>query len=80
VHVTEQFRGRGVGRALLQRLVSAADAAGLWTLQTTVFPENIPTLELHYSAGFRLVGVRERIAQHRGRWRDTVLMERRRPD
>jgi L-amino acid N-acyltransferase YncA len=80
VHVTEQFRGRGVGRALLQRLVSAADAAGLWTLQTTVFPENIPTLELHYSAGFRLVGVRERIAQHRGRWRDTVLIERRRPD
>jgi L-amino acid N-acyltransferase YncA len=80
VHVTEQFQGRGIGRALLQQLVTAADAAGLWTLQTSVFPENIASLELHYAVGFRLVGVRERIGRFRGRWCDTVLIERRRPD
>jgi L-amino acid N-acyltransferase YncA len=80
VYVTEQFQGRGVGRALVQRQVAAADEAGLWTLQTSIFPENIASLELHYSAGYRVVGVRERIAQHYGVWRDTILIERRRPD
>ncbi|HZE48238.1 MAG TPA: GNAT family N-acetyltransferase [Jatrophihabitantaceae bacterium] len=79
VYVATQFQGRGVGRVLLQQQVAAADEAGLWTLQTSIFPENIPSLELHYAAGFRLVGVRERIAQHHGVWRDTVLIERRRP-
>jgi L-amino acid N-acyltransferase YncA len=80
VYVATQFQGRGVGRALVQRQVEAADEAGLWTLQTSVFPENIASLELHYAAGFRLVGVRERIAQHEGVWRDTVLIERRRAE
>jgi L-amino acid N-acyltransferase YncA len=80
VYVAEHFHGRGIGRALVQRLVEAADLAGLWTLQTSIFPENIASLELHYAAGFRLVGVRERIARHNGVWRDTVLVERRRPD
>ncbi|HEY3633334.1 MAG TPA: hypothetical protein VGL21_20715, partial [Jatrophihabitantaceae bacterium] len=68
------------GRGLMQHLVAAADEAGLWTLQTLVFPENIATLELHYAAGFRVVGVRERIAQRQGRWRDLVLIERRKQD
>jgi L-amino acid N-acyltransferase YncA len=80
VYVADQFRNRGVGRALLHHQVAAADASGLWTLQTSVFPENIASLELHYAAGFRLVGVRERIAKHHGIWRDTVLIERRRPE
>jgi len=80
VYVATQFQGRGVGRTLLQRQVEAADEAGLWTLQTSVFPENIASLELHYAAGFRLVGVRERIAAHNGVWRDTVLIERRRAE
>jgi L-amino acid N-acyltransferase YncA len=80
VYVATQFQGRGVGRALVQRQIEAADAAGLWTLQTSVFPENLASLELHYAAGFRLVGVRERIAQHEGVWRDTVLIERRRAE
>jgi L-amino acid N-acyltransferase YncA len=64
----------------VRRQVDAADQGGLWTLQTSVFPENIASLELHYAAGFRLVGVRERIARHHGVWRDTVLIERRRPE
>jgi L-amino acid N-acyltransferase YncA len=80
VYVAEQFHGRGIGRALVRRQVEAADQGGLWTLQTSVFPENIASLELHYAAGFRLVGVRERIARHHGIWRDTVLIERRRPE
>jgi L-amino acid N-acyltransferase YncA len=80
VYVADQFQGRGVGRALLRQQVAAADEGGLWTLQTSVFPENIASLELHYAAGFRLVGVRERIAQLHGRWRDTLLIERRRAE
>ncbi len=79
VYVAERFQGRGVGRELLQHLVAAADEAGLWTLQASIFPENIASLELHYATGFRMVGVRERIARQHGVWRDTVLLERRRP-
>ncbi len=80
IYVADHFQGRGVGRALLRQQVAAADADGLWTLQTSIFPENIASLELHYAAGFRLVGVRERIAQHHGVWRDTLLIERRRAE
>ncbi|PWK89531.1 L-amino acid N-acyltransferase YncA [Lentzea atacamensis] len=77
VYVGAGFRGRGVGKALLRRQVVAADDAGLWTLQTSIFPENRASLALHHSAGFRTLGVRERIAQHHGVWRDTVFLERR---
>ncbi|NGY61222.1 GNAT family N-acetyltransferase [Lentzea sp. NEAU-D13] len=77
VYVSTDFRGRGVGKALLHKLVTAADEAGLWTLQTSIFPENRASLALHHSAGFRTLGVRERIAQHHGVWRDTVFLERR---
>ncbi|MET1072374.1 MAG: metalloregulator ArsR/SmtB family transcription factor [Umezawaea sp.] len=78
VYVGEGFRGRGVGKALLRKQVVAADDTGLWTLQTAIFPENRPSLALHHAAGFRTLGVRERIARHHGRWRDTVFLERRR--
>ena len=71
------FRGRGVGKTLLHKQVTAADDAGLWTLQTSIFPENRASLALHHSAGYRTLGVRERIAQQHGVWRDTVLLERR---
>lgn len=80
VYVGDGFRGRGVGKALLHKQVIAADAAGLWTLQTSVFPENRASLALHHSAGYRTLGVRERIAQHHGVWRDTVFLERRAAD
>jgi L-amino acid N-acyltransferase YncA/DNA-binding transcriptional ArsR family regulator len=79
VYVGEGFRGRGVGKALLHRQVTAADLAGLWTLQTAIFPENRASIALHHSAGYRTLGLRERIAQHHGVWRDTVLLERRSP-
>jgi L-amino acid N-acyltransferase YncA/DNA-binding transcriptional ArsR family regulator len=77
VYVAESLRGRGIGKALLHRQVTEADAGGLWTLQTSIFPENRPSLALHHSAGYRTLAVRARIAQLDGVWRDTVLLERR---
>lgn len=80
IYVGEGFRGRRVGVALIDRQVREADRAGLWTLQASIFPENTASLRLHRSAGFRTIGVRDRIAQDTDGWRDTVLVERRRPE
>jgi L-amino acid N-acyltransferase YncA len=77
VYVAEEARGRGVGRALLDALVAGADTAGVWTIQTSVFPENEASVALHLAAGFRVVGRRERIAKLDGEWRDTLFLERR---
>lgn len=79
VYVTAPAQGRGVGKSLLFRQVTEADARGLWTLQTSIFPENRPSLALHHAAGYRTLAVRSRIAQLDGEWRDTVLLERQRP-
>ncbi len=78
LYVGDDFRGRGVGKALIHRQVTAADTGGLWTLQATIFPENRASLNLHHAAGFRTLAVRERIGLHHGVWRNTVLLERRR--
>jgi L-amino acid N-acyltransferase YncA/DNA-binding transcriptional ArsR family regulator len=77
VYVAESARGRGVGKALLFTQVTEADKAGMWTLQTSIFPENRASLALHHSAGYRTLAVRTRVAQLDGAWRDTVLLERR---
>ena len=77
VYVGGAFRGQGVGRALLEALVRESEAAGLWTLQASVFPENAASVALHLSCGFREVGRRERVGRLGGRWRDTLLLERR---
>ena len=79
VYVTRHARGRGVGRALLERLVEAAEQAGLWTIQAGVLPENEASVALHLRCGFRIVGVRERLGKLHGVWRDVVLLERRSP-
>ena len=76
-YVADGERGVGIGAQLLERLVTASEQAGLWTLQAGIFPENTASVRLHQQAGFRLVGRRERIGQMRGIWRDTVLFERR---
>ena len=78
IYVGDGLRGRGVGKALIRRQVTAADGGGLWTLQTSIFPENQASLNLHRWAGFRTLAVRERIGRHHGVWRDTVFLERRR--
>jgi L-amino acid N-acyltransferase YncA len=77
VYVHLGHHGRGVGAALLGALVRSSEAAGIWTIQSAVFPENTASVALHKRAGFRVVGVRERVACHHGQWRDTVLIERR---
>jgi L-amino acid N-acyltransferase YncA len=77
VYVGENYRGQGVGRALLERLIEASEENGMWTLQAGIFPENEPSIALHEACGFRKVGVRERIGRMGGRWRDTMLLERR---
>jgi phosphinothricin acetyltransferase len=79
VYVDPAARGRGVGRTLLLALVHSTEAAGIWTIQSGVFPENAASLALHAACGFRVVGTRERIGRHHGRWRDVVLLERRSP-
>lgn len=77
IYVAARARGRGVGAVLLQALITASEQAGIWTLQAGIFPENAASLRMCQRAGFRIVGARERIGCMDGRWRDTVLMERR---
>lgn len=83
VYVADHARGRGIGTALLTSFLRAADAAGIWTVQASIFPENTASLALHERVGFRRIGQRERIAYMShgpwaGTWRDTILIERRR--
>jgi L-amino acid N-acyltransferase YncA len=82
VYIDRATRGNGVGRLLLDAFIAAAESAGIWTVQSSIFPENTASLRLHETAGFRIVGRRERIARsnagpHAGDWRDTILIERR---
>jgi L-amino acid N-acyltransferase YncA len=79
VYVHPSARGRGIGRLLLGALIASTEAAGIWTLQSGIFPENAASIALHRAAGFRVVGTRERFGRHHGRWRDMLLMERRSP-
>jgi len=80
VYVGLEHRGRGIGRLLLDALLAAADAAGYWTIQAGVFPENHASVALHRACGFRIVGCRERLGLLAGVWRDVLLLERRAPD
>lgn len=82
VYVAPRAAGHGVGRLLLDALVASTEAAGIWTIQSAIFPENLASLALHRGAGFREVGRRERVGlmpagPMAGVWRDTVLVERR---
>jgi phosphinothricin acetyltransferase len=77
VYVAEQARGGGLGRTLLEELVERSEQAGYWTLTAGVFPENEASIRLHNACGFRAVGIRERVGELRGHWRDVVLLERR---
>jgi len=77
IYIAAEARGQGVGRQLLAALVAESEQRGLWMLQASIFPENAASLALHASQSFRVVGRRERIAQLRGQWHDTLLLERR---
>lgn len=77
VYVAEQSRGQGLGRQLLEALIADSEMSGIWTLQASVFPENVASRMLHRHCGFREVGERVRIAKLNGVWRSTLLLERR---
>jgi L-amino acid N-acyltransferase YncA len=80
VYVAARASGRGIGRLLLEALIEGAERAGLWTIETGIFPENAASLALHHRCGFRTVGRRERLGRMNGVWRDVLLLERRSPD
>ncbi len=80
IYVSASARGRGRGKRLLRHLMTQSERAGLWTLQAGLFPENKASVQLHLSCGFRRVGVRQRLGRQHDRWRDVVLLERRRSE
>jgi phosphinothricin acetyltransferase len=77
IYVDPATRGSGVGSGLLTALIGSTEESGIWTIQSGVFPANTASLRLHTSAGFRVVGTRERVARREGEWRDVILLERR---
>ncbi|MFJ6250589.1 MULTISPECIES: GNAT family N-acetyltransferase [unclassified Streptomyces] len=79
VYVHPGARGQGVASALLKALVASTEAAGIWTIQAGIFPENTASLAVHERAGFRVIGTRERIGRHHGVWRNVMFVERRSP-
>jgi L-amino acid N-acyltransferase YncA len=79
IYVDPAHTGRGIGRTLLETVIASTEAAGIWTIQAGVFPENSASQTLHRRCGFRQIGIRERIVRHHGIWRDVVLFERRSP-
>lgn len=79
VYIDPAAQGRGAGWLLLDALIASTEAAGIWTIQSGVFPENTASLTLHQHAGFRIIGTRERVGRHHDRWRDVILLERRSP-
>lgn len=77
IYIHPGFAGKGIGKRLMQHLISESEGAGIWTMHASLFPENTASVRLHESSGFRKVGYREKIAQLDGMWRDTVIYERR---
>ena len=77
IYVDINHQGKKIGSSLMEHMIISSELNGIWTLFSSVFPENEATLKLHRKFGFRVVGIRERIAQLEGKWRDTVLLERR---
>lgn len=77
IYIHEAWRGKGVGKKLLNALIEESERCGIWTLQAGIFAENKASITLHTHCGFRMIGFREKIAKLNGEWKDTVLMERR---
>ena len=77
VYIGKQSRGKGVGKALLKKLITESENAGFWTIQSGIFPENAPSIALHEKVGFRFIGKRERVAKIHGIWKDNLLFEKR---
>lgn len=78
IYIAPNAKGKGIGHLLLNHLIVASEKEGYWTLESKIFKENVASLKLHKKNGFRIVGIREKIAQLNGEWKDNVLLERRR--
>ncbi len=77
IYIAENFRGKGVGKYLLSKLIEESETAGLWTLQSGIFSDNTASIKLHEQCGFRVIGYREKIGKKDGIWKDNIIMERR---
>ncbi|MBW8242958.1 GNAT family N-acetyltransferase [Muricauda oceani] len=77
VYISDKSRGKGIGKLLMQHLIEESEKAGLWTIQSGIFPENTASIKLHEKAGFRYIGKRERVGKIHGIWKDNLLFERR---
>ena len=77
VYVATNYRGLKIGTKLLEYQIEESEASNIWTLQAGIFPENIASIKIHKQLGFRIVGKREKIGKMNGKWRDTLLLERR---
>lgn len=77
IYISNNHKGKGIGKALMQKLIEESERNGIWTLQSGMFPENEATVALHQSSGFRMIGYREKIGKLGDTWRDTIIMERR---
>lgn len=77
IYLKNEVQGKGLGKMLLRKLILDSEEQNFWMLQSGIFPENKPSIAVHLGLGFREVGFREKIAQHNGVWRDTILLERR---
>jgi L-amino acid N-acyltransferase YncA len=77
IYIDPSHVGKGIGKMLMAHLIGESERSGIWTLYASIFPENTASIQLHRSAGFRQIGYREKIGQLNGKWRNTVLFERR---
>ena len=77
IYVDLKCTQKGIGSVLMRELIQASENENYWTLQSTIFPENKASIRVHEKFGFRIVGRRERIAERNGKWKDTILLERR---
>ena len=77
IYIDVDFHAKGIGSQLMDKVISSSEENGIWTLNSSVFPENIATLKLHEKFAFRIIGIKEKVAQLDGKWRNTILLERR---
>jgi len=77
IYIDADFRSKGIGSQLMEKVIVSSEENGIWTLNSSVFPENIATIKLHEKFGFRIIGFKEKVARLNGKWRNTILLERR---
>ncbi|MBK9735909.1 MAG: N-acetyltransferase [Saprospiraceae bacterium] len=77
IYIATNFRGQGIGTKLLEQLITISEENGIWTINGVVFAENEASIRIHKKCGFRVVGIKEKIGQLNGQWKDNMVLERR---